>query len=182
MAPCKAFRNYHAEIRRMRTITHRQHFAHGSRLSYSARVNQTVTSDQLQRLSKIARDRGLPLMMLFGSRGRGTPNRGSDWDIAVVVASQWSPRQHLELLSALEAVLGGTVDMVRLTASTDPVLLRQVFGADGRCLFELTPGAIHSWRSLAARIYADHLIVQRRHQQELRSKTAHPTKGGDDVP
>ncbi len=46
----------------------------------------------------------------------------------MVPGRRLTPEGHLELVGGFSDVLGDRVDVVVLSASTDPVLLREVFG------------------------------------------------------
>ena len=108
----------------------------------------------LGRLADVARGQGLGLVVLFGSRADGEVRGESDWDLAVVPGRRLTPEGHLELVGVFSDVLGDRVDVVVLSASTDPVLLREVFGPRSVPVYEAEPEIFHEWRSLAGRIYA----------------------------
>ena len=79
--------------------------------------------------------RGLKLLVLFGSRGRGDEHRGSDWDFAF----RGDPSLVVELLRAnLAAELAtDAVDLVDLDRANG--LLRYRAARDGVLLFEARP-------------------------------------------
>ena len=131
-------------------------------------VNNPRGLERVQpRLEELARQMGLRLLVLFGSRVSGHSRADSDWDFAVVTDPGWEAPRSLELVGRLEDVVGGPIDLVRLSGSTDPTLLREIFAAGSRCVFEAEPGLLHEWRSLSARIHADHLVVLAQHRKEL---------------
>ena len=126
----------------------------------------------MQGIPTIARSAGLQLLVLFGSRAQGDAAPGSDFDLAAEAPPGWNHERHLDLLDRLGDCLEQQVDLVLLSASTDPVLLHEIFAPGSRCLYEAEAGLFHAWRSLAARIYAEHLVVVKRHWDELRQATA----------
>ncbi len=131
------------------------------------RTCKGLQSRVLGRLADVAREQGLGLVVLFGSRADGEFRNESDWDLAVVPGRRLTPEGHLELVGGFSDALGDRVDVMILSASTDPVLLREVFSPRAVPVYEAAPGFFHDWRSLAGRIYADHLVVAERHRREL---------------
>ena len=79
------------------------------------------------------------LVVLFGSRATGKAVAGSDIDIGIVPANaQMSIGEELAFASALSAVTGTEVDLVRLDHAA-PLLGREV-ALSGVCLLEEHPG------------------------------------------
>jgi predicted nucleotidyltransferase len=79
---------------------------------------------------------------LFGSTARGTAQRGSDVDVAVLFAQTPPPRlasARFQLEGDLERALGRQVDLVVLNDA--PVDLRRRVMRDGRLLIDSDPAA-----------------------------------------
>jgi predicted nucleotidyltransferase len=82
----------------------------------------------------------LPLVVLFGSRARGTPRPGSDWDLAIWAERLPTPERRLSWSADLAAELAGPeAQLVFVTAELDPVLGFEIARA-GRLLREREPG------------------------------------------
>jgi predicted nucleotidyltransferase len=115
---------------------------------------------QLQDLPRI-RAEAVPadvdLIVLFGSRAKGTHPPASDWDLGITFRQK--PAQPLRLfeLDALLAPLVGcssdAIDLVDLEHSS--YLLQRVVTEEGHLLFERTPGLFLSFCSRAIRQWAD---------------------------
>jgi predicted nucleotidyltransferase len=95
--------------------------------------------DRLRGLAR--RTRGLKLLLLFGSRGRGDERADSDWDFAF----RGDPSLAVELLSAnLAAELAtDAVDLVDLDRANG--LLRYRAARDGVLLFEARPNSFEQF-------------------------------------
>jgi predicted nucleotidyltransferase len=106
-----------------------------------------------RRVAEVAMRYELDLVVLFGSRAKGTARMDSDADIAVRGARQLEFRRFLDLTLDLEAVLSSSVDLVDLSRA-DPLLQRQI--SDGSiCLFE-TQGSFDAMRLRALHAYEDY--------------------------
>ncbi|MCR4375326.1 MAG: nucleotidyltransferase domain-containing protein [Acidobacteria bacterium] len=96
---------------------------------------------------------GLRLLVLHGSRARGTAHARSDWDFAYEAERTFDADQLLAGLADLLKV--DRIDMVDLDRAG--ALLRHRVAADGVVLFEREPGAfqrfwldaVHTWCDLA---------------------------------
>lgn len=94
------------------------------------------------------------LVVLFGSRATGKAVAGSDIDIGIVPAdAQMSIGEELGFASALSAVTGTEVDLVRLDHAA-PLLGREV-ALSGVCLLEEHPGVFAAWRAAAMSEWID---------------------------
>lgn len=94
------------------------------------------------------------LVVLFGSRATGKAVAGSDIDIGIVPANaQMSIGEELAFASALSAVTGTEVDLVRLDHAA-PLLGREV-ALSGVCLLEEHPGVFAAWRATAMSEWID---------------------------
>jgi len=98
--------------------------------------------------------------ILFGSKGRGTPHDRSDTDLAIGLARGpgVSVSDLGDLLSRLEAVAGGRVDLVLLDDAR-PALAYRVF-RDGRVIFERDHRALVERKSRAILEYLDFRPVE----------------------
>lgn len=92
----------------------------------------TLNAQQYRQIADAALRHKLALVLLFGSRSRGTAHAGSDTDIAVLGQA----RLRLKTLTALErvfrGVFGGKVDVVDLNAA--PPLLGDRIMRDAQLL------------------------------------------------
>jgi predicted nucleotidyltransferase len=92
---------------------------------------------------------GLQLLVLHGSRARGTSHDRSDWDFAYVGEETLDPDALLATLN--EAIGTDAVDLADLAEGS--ALLRYRVARDGIVVHEATPGtfdtfrldAIHTW-------------------------------------
>lgn len=122
----------------------------------------------LPRLDLTAVPSDLDLLVLFGSRAKGTATPHSDWDLAVLI--QPNPHDPLRLFSLdpeLARALGcssDTVDVVDLACAS--YLLQRVIAEDGQVLFERRPGLFASFCSRARRQWADWTRRQTKLKQE----------------
>ncbi len=105
------------------------------RLSSSWRGDR-LTSVIAQLRSVLETDPRIAYALLFGSKGRGTAHDLSDTDVAIGLAAgaKLSASDLGDLLSRLEAAVGGSVDLV-LLHEAPPGLAYRVF-RDGRIVFE----------------------------------------------
>jgi uncharacterized protein len=119
-----------------------------------------VPESQRQNLALIRSDavpEDVDLIVLFGSRAKGTHTSTSDWDLGITFRQK--PEQPLRLfeLDTLLAPLVGcssdAIDLVDLEHSS--YLLQRVVTEEGQLLFERRPGLFLSFCSRAIRQWAD---------------------------
>jgi len=115
---------------------------------------------QLQGLPLIRTDavpEDVDLIVLFGSRAKGTHTPASDWDLGITFHQKSDQPLRLFELDALLSPLVGcssdSIDLVDLEHST--YLLQRVVTEEGRLLFERRPGLFVSFCSRAIRQWAD---------------------------
>ena len=114
-------------------------------------------SAQLPQLKSTAVPADVDLIVLFGSRAKGTHTPTSDWDIGICF--QQDPNQPLRLfeLDALIAPLLGcssdSIDLVDLEHCS--YLLQRVVAEESQLLFERRPGLYLNFCSRAIRQWAD---------------------------
>jgi predicted nucleotidyltransferase len=110
--------------------------------------------------SVLEADPRIAYAILFGSRGRGSAHGRSDTDIAVGLTrgARLSVVELGDLLSRLEAVAGGPVDVVLLDEA-GPGLAYRVF-RDGRVVFERDRGALVARKARAILEYLDFQPVE----------------------
>jgi predicted nucleotidyltransferase len=107
---------------------------------------------------------GLELLLLFGSRARGTAAMGADWDFGFVA----SPALDVaSLLATLVTAVGSDrVDLVDLQRASG--LLRHRAAQDGKVVFERQPGLTDQFRLDAARFWCDVApVLERAYDQVL---------------
>jgi len=104
-----------------------------------------------QALGEAARETGIGLLVLFGSRVRSQTHPHSDWDIGYLADGE----ANLDLLrDRIERALAtDEVDLVNLAKSS--ALLRFRVAAEGRPLFESRPGVFRQFQDEAARFWCD---------------------------
>jgi predicted nucleotidyltransferase len=97
------------------------------------------------------------LVVLFGSRAKGTATERSDWDLGVLLKPEGrDPLRLYGLDPELAQALGcssDAVDVVDLSRAS--YLLQQVVATEGVVLFERQPGMFAAFRSRASRQWAD---------------------------
>lgn len=97
---------------------------------------------------------GIDLLVLFGSCASDEMNSASDIDLAVKFR-QGVKGSKLELIYELNDIFDGKeIDLVVLSADTDPLLLYEVF-ARGVFLYEGNAGIFESERLRAWKLYLD---------------------------
>lgn len=94
---------------------------------------------------------GLRLLMLHGSRARGSARPNSDWDFAFLADSSFDPDSLLARLS--EELATDSIDLADLTRASG--LLRFTAAADGFLLFEKEPGLHDRFRLEAITAWCD---------------------------
>lgn len=98
-----------------------------------------------------ARQHGLTLLVLFGSRARGDAAAHADWDFGFLSDSSVDP---LTVMAALaEAVGSERLDLVDLARASG--LLRYRAARDGVLVYEARPGIFDRFRFDAARFWYD---------------------------
>ena len=101
--------------------------------------------------SVAVRQRGLTLLVLFGSRARGDAAAHADWDFGFLSDSSVDP---LTITAALaEAVGSERLDLVDLARASG--LLRYRAARDGVLVYEARPGIFDRFRFEAARFWYD---------------------------
>jgi predicted nucleotidyltransferase len=109
-----------------------------------------VAGSELALVAEIAaREAGLELLVLFGSRARGDARTESDWDFAYLAGPRFEPEAFLaRLVTALRTERVDVADLDRAGA-----LLRFRAARHGKVVHERTPGifarfwlaAVHFW-------------------------------------
>jgi predicted nucleotidyltransferase len=98
-----------------------------------------------------ARQRGLTLLVLFGSRARGDAAAHADWDFGFLADSSADP---LAVMAALAETVGSErLDLVDLLRASG--LLRYRAARDGVLVYEARPGIFDRFRFEAARFWYD---------------------------
>jgi predicted nucleotidyltransferase len=114
-------------------------------------VQNTASSviDDLR--SVAARQHGLRLLVLFGSRARGDASAHADWDFGYLSDGTMDP---LTLMATLASAVGSErLDLVDLAHASG--LLRYRAARDGVLVYEATPGSFDRFRFDAARFWFD---------------------------
>lgn len=106
----------------------------------------------------------LKMLVLFGSRARGTFHAESDWDFATLydqnietgqIKSNWD--NYLELYSLIRQELGipdHKIDIVELFPGCSPLLTYQI-ARDAKLIYEEEPGELTNFKIKAWKVYAD---------------------------
>jgi predicted nucleotidyltransferase len=100
---------------------------------------------------RASRATGLELLLLFGSRARGTGVTTADWDFGYLASPSFDVDALLSIL--VEATGSDRVDLVDLGRASG--LLRHRAATDGRLVFEDRPGLADTFRLDAARFWCD---------------------------
>ena len=108
----------------------------------------------------------LTLLVLLGSRARGTEHAGSDWDLGYLADGPLDP---LGLRADVVATLGtDAVDLVPLASAS--AVLRRDAAAHGRVLAQRRPGAFTDFQVEAATFWCDvEPVVREAHADVLRA-------------
>ena len=112
-------------------------------------------------------------MVMFGSQARGTAALASDVDVDVGIVPtdrSLTVAEELAFASALSAVTGTEVDLVRLD-QVDPFLGCEV-ARSGVCVFEDEPGAFAAWRAAAISDWIDFDEVIAPHRERFLQRLA----------
>lgn len=121
-------------------------------LCYDVGVVTSVGPDLHDALARVgAGASGLRLLVLHGSRGRGTAHAESDWDFAYEAGAGFDPDGLLASLADL--LKADRIDLVDLGRAG--ALLRHRVARDGIVLFERTPGLFDRFRLDAIRTWCD---------------------------
>ena len=110
----------------------------------------------------------IALMVLFGSRAKNKPHERSDVDIAVLSNIQRISSKKLFYISELEKIYKTTIDLVILSASTDPLLLNEIF-QNGRPLYEKREGVFREQQYRAWTKYVDTRKLREKEKQYIQS-------------
>lgn len=122
---------------------------------------------------KIAEERGLSLVLLFGSQARGKTHRGSDFDFGVLGERRFSPLEIADLVfSFSQAFKLSNVEIADLK-SAPPLLMKEMF-KDGLLLYEKESLLFLNFKIYAVRRYTESkpLLELRRVQLERFLQTA----------
>lgn len=105
--------------------------------------------------STLAARHGLGIVVLFGSRGRGTEHARSDTDLAVLRGDgrRLSFHELAMLQSEFASSLGADVEVDVADLATPDALFRYEVVSAGRVLVEAEPGL---WSAFVARTLIDH--------------------------
>jgi predicted nucleotidyltransferase len=113
-------------------------------------------------------ERGIELLVLFGSVAGNTERPGSDIDLAVKM-KRGRTMAKLELIYHLGALfVDREIDLVVLSLDTDPVLLFEIFSA-GKPLYKEKPDIFDSERLRAYKLYYDTEKLRRLQSEYLRN-------------
>lgn len=112
-------------------------------------------------------ERGIELLVVFGSVAGRTERPGSDIDLAVKM-KKGRTMAKLELIYHLGAFfVDREIDLVVLSIDTDPVLLFEIFSA-GKPLYEDKPGVFDNEWLRACKLYYDTEKLRRMQAEYLR--------------
>ena len=140
-------------------------------LGLPSRYNVPVDHAREQ-IEKVCRERGIRLLVLFGSRAKGSGRRASDTDLAVLL----DRRADLDERFALEDVLAkslevkGRLDLIVLNTLESTTLGREIVRT-GKVLYDRDGEQWPEFASLAMRKYADFEPYRRRRRQVLRGES-----------
>lgn len=116
-----------------------------------------MTAAELRQIEAGKLPDDVEMVVLFGSRAKGSAGASSDWDLAVRLRSEpTDPLRIYGLDLPLARALGCSSDAVDVVNLADAsYLLQRVIAEEGKPLFERTPGLFASFCSRAIRQWAD---------------------------
>lgn len=111
--------------------------------------------EKREAIKEYARQHGIFLMVLFGSRARGTARLDSDMDIAIHASHVLAPYELAQTSFDISSLFGfsGRVDIVDIGAAS-PLLLSRV-ARDGVLLFEAEPLCFARFRIYACKYFME---------------------------
>ncbi len=118
------------------------------------RRRQQLLAHDPAALAQAARDLGLRLVVLHGSRAEGREEEKSDIDLAVLAEGHVDGERRMNIFRRLNQVIGGAPLDISLLNEAQPNFLA-VVADTGIALFESQEGEFLRFRSLAARAFAD---------------------------
>ncbi|HBD08093.1 MAG TPA: hypothetical protein DCZ69_07500 [Syntrophobacteraceae bacterium] len=117
-------------------------------------------------LDRYCRQKGIRLVVLFGSHAHGTAGSHSDVDLAVQM-QRGAETDKLQLIFDLEGIFSPhRVDLVILNPLTSPLLLHEVF-LQGRPLYEAVTDEFKRGRLRAWKLYQDSARLRRLEKRAL---------------
>jgi predicted nucleotidyltransferase len=124
-----------------------------------------INSSMKVKIGRVAKVRGLELVVLFGSNARGTEHATSDIDIAVFASN--SPNISL-LAEEIGDCLGRNDVEVADLSGASPFLMRAV-AEDGIVLYESKKNFFEKWKIYARNIWFDTAWLRARQRKSLKS-------------
>ena len=136
-------------------------------MSISTSLRRRYHMDMPERLDRVRRlasaSPGLRLLVLYGSRARGTAHARSDWDLGFLADAGFDVDG---LLAGLAEDLGADhVDLADLSRAS--VVLRHAVAGDGVVLHERAPGEFHAFQLGAVTDWSDMEMVIRTESDAL---------------
>ena len=122
-----------------------------------------------EQIEAVCRDRGIRLVVLFGSRAEGRGRPGSDTDVAVLLDRTASLEERFALEDVLAGALGvgGRFDLIVLNTLESTTLGREI-ARTGKVLYDRDGQQWPEFVSIAMRKYADFEPFRRRRREALR--------------
>lgn len=117
------------------------------------RIDEKVRSQLLE----------VQLIVLFGSRARGTATARSDWDLAVAkTPNSYQGMQYFVLQEKISELLEISFDKIDLIdLRTASPLLSFAIAREGKLLYESIPGNFQLFQVKASKVYADTAKLRR---------------------
>jgi uncharacterized protein len=109
-----------------------------------------ITTEQKQKVNKIAKKYGLKLVLLFGSHASGKTHKKSDLDIAVLGNRAIDFKKQISLINELSGIFGKEIDLSVINIA-NPLLLFQISKSsliiygDKRDYFKFKLNAFHRY-------------------------------------
>jgi len=119
-----------------------------------ARAKQQIGVHDPAALAGAARDLGLRLVVLHGSRAEGREEEKSDIDLAVLAEGHVDGARRMAIFRRLSQVIGGAPLDISLLNEAQPNFLA-VVADTGVALWEAQEGEFLRFRSFAGRAFAD---------------------------
>ena len=118
-------------------------------------------------IKSFCKQNGIELLILFGSAAGGEPETARDIDVAITLKKGSAPSK-LDLIYQLDDFSNGKkIDLVILTADTDPLLLHEIY-SHGKCIYEKKPGIFEMEKLRAWKLYLDTENIRKMRSKYLR--------------
>lgn len=114
-----------------------------------------ITKSELKELKKLGKKYDLRVLVLFGSRAKGTHKKDSDYDIAFYPKKNFTTKDEINLFNEILGIINSDkVDLINLEKPKNYLLVKNIF-FEGYCLFEHNDGLFNKMRGDSWFMYND---------------------------